>query len=543
MKPRSKEELIALCSVGEATVEELDTLSQLVGKDPSAGRELREALAFSEEMRQALRDLSAEQESALVEAVDRGCLTEAEWIGRARDGDLSPTAGDELARHLIEDPGLAARLRAALCEEEWLSQAACPARSEEAFVSSLVTRMWAELQEDHFVRDFSRRLDEIDRPEGRRVVRFPGPTPAIRVAVVTGLAAMVAVLAFVATLWWDGAEKAAAMVEKATGDVIWAPDSLPRPDGTFRSGVYRLLAGAVSLSLSGGESLAVEGPAVFEVDDRGRAELHEGIALAMARPAGDSDETYGIGLTSRNVSFSDGAITVGLDARSAEATEAVIFSGDGGICIAEGRKCRDVFEREAVKADHLGERLVDVPYNPRAFAKAWELLCGVERNFGDVVIELPGAQPRSEPGKHRGIHVYVEKDRFRPEEPLVVDLLEPGRFATAESAASGESVAVADVMRSYLLQLWADAEGTGGKVEATVTFDHPVVGVIFRSERLWESDRIVGVSPDHLAAHHDRGLDGAGDQILLSEDGRTLSLRLEGEPSEIDQVRVLVALR
>ena len=39
-----------------------------------------------------------------------------------------------------------------------------------------------------------------------------------------------------------------------------------------------------------------------------------------------------------------------------------------------------------------------------------------------------------------------------------------------------------------------------------------------------------------------RGLDSGSDQILLSDDRRTINLKLNGGDLEVDQIRVLVAL-
>jgi hypothetical protein len=40
-----------------------------------------------------------------------------------------------------------------------------------------------------------------------------------------------------------------------------------------------------------------------------------------------------------------------------------------------------------------------------------------------------------------------------------------------------------------------------------------------------------------------RGLDFGSDELLLSDDGQTLNLRLQPGENGLDQVRVLVALR
>ncbi len=85
--------------------------------------------------------------------------------------------------------------------------------------------------------------------------------------------------------------------------------------------------------------------------------------------------------------------------------------------------------------------------------------------------------------------------------------------------------------------------------EASVTFDHEIVGVIFSSDRLEQSDSLVGQHLDLTGGQIGqlRGLDGGeqdGDQILLSDDRHTLNVRLKsGGDDLLDHVRVIVALR
>jgi hypothetical protein len=78
------------------------------------------------------------------------------------------------------------------------------------------------------------------------------------------------------------------------------------------------------------------------------------------------------------------------------------------------------------------------------------------------------------------------------------------------------------------------------EVETSLTFDHPVVGVIFSSDRLENSDAAVGSAFPEAGGR--RGLDSGEGEILLSEDRRTLNLRFHGGGGHAEQVRVLVAL-
>ena len=87
---------------------------------------------------------------------------------------MTPATADELARRLLESPEDAAKLRSGLMEDEWIAQIVSREKQEDAFVESLVTRMWAETSEDHFVKDFTRKLDQIEKSDPSATVPFPG---------------------------------------------------------------------------------------------------------------------------------------------------------------------------------------------------------------------------------------------------------------------------------------------------------------------------------------------------------------------------------
>src|SRR5690606_31816554 len=115
----------------------------------------------------------------------------------------------------------------------------------------------------------------------------------------------------------------------------------PRGDGTLRPGLYELKSGVVSMRLAKGGELTVEGPAVFDVGRDAETAVHAGIALART-----PQDERGVALRSRGLSLTRPARLVGIDARDEEATEAIVFNGDGGICLTESGRCRDLSQFE-----------------------------------------------------------------------------------------------------------------------------------------------------------------------------------------------------
>jgi len=513
-------------------------LSECAGNDPALARRIGEELEFSEMLRQVLLegDFTDQKLESVLESDALEC---GDLVARVVDGSATTFECDQVVKHLWENPEATAELKRSLAVDEWISEAVSESKSGEAFVEALETRMWAETRQDHFVEDLTARLeDEIDPPEN--VVPFPGSwiAPAAQVGAV---AAALAIGAFFAVQVLPSSSKALAVasIVKSSSDVSWAKDSTQVQDGALKSGRYQLDSGVVSLKFASGNEMTVEGPAVFDVNDDATTFVHHGVALARRQNA-----DMGISLRSKGLSVSDSAQLVGIDARSETSTDAIMFEGDGGICLTERGICRELYEMEAVKADLGRDKLVDIPYNPHAFAKAWELLSGVEKNMGSVRIEMPGSKVGPSHEDVGEVQVYVENDSFRPEADMEVDKISVGEFASAETN-SGQALQTEGDLRSYLLQLWpSDGSADDEEVEASLTFDHPVVGVIYSSDRLASSDLSVGSAITHVGDGFNdlRGLDSGNDSLLLSKDRKTLNLKLKGGASQVDQVRVLVAL-
>lgn len=550
MKHESTKEILSNLVDGECTGASFEELVALAAENPDLGRELQEELRFCELIRQALRGDAHCQNRELRSALETGLKPNGNspntMLERVAGGEASAFECDQLVKHLWENPGETFAIRRHLADEERINQIFSEAKSEDAFLESLETRMWAETKQDHFVEDFTDRLEQeilAAEEESDNVISI-GNNWTATIVKMTGVAAAIALGAFFSAKQIAkqvDSEPAVASISKSSADAQWAIEGLPSRNGQLTSGLYQLDQGVVSLTMESGSEITVQGPAVFEVRDDASTHVHSGVALARVGP-----KDMGISIQSKGLSISESSGLVGIDARSLNSAEAVVFDGAGGVCLDGSGQCRPVYEQEAVKAEQDGQRLVDVPFNPNAFAKAWELLSGVEKNIGAVRIELPGSKIGPGEGSEKEVQVFVENESFRPEGDLEVDQIEVGEFASLE-VNPGQSLQAKGDLRSYLLQLWPGAsikEGSGDEVEASLTFDHPVVGVIFSSDRLSNSDQSVGSSMSHVGEELNtgRGLDSGNDQFLLSEDRRTINLRLKGGTAELDQIRVLVAL-
>lgn len=546
MKPEpTGSELLQRLLHGEPDADDVAALALRAEADPGFAREIAGELAFSSMLKEAILSGTVDEGARFESNLRSVALPMDDLLARVREGSATGYECDQVVKHLWDSPAAVSQLRRELAMEEFFHAALSDSKSEMAFIQSLETRMWAETHRDHFVDDFAKRLEReltpvVEEVEDGKIVPFTGGWgfTLVKMGAVAAVLALGSFFGVQVMLDQSTAKPALASVVKTSSGVTWSGDSAPGEDGSIQSGLYHLSSGVVSMRMSSGSELTVEGPAIFEVGDDASTFVHEGIALARV-----SSTDLGISLRSKGLSIAEPARLIGIDARSEGATEAIVFNGDGGICLTEGGKCRELSEFEAVKADHVRERLVDVPYNPKAFANAWALLSGVENNLGSVRIEMPGAAISSEQGREGEVQVYVENESFRPETDLEVDQVVVGEFSVAE-ANPGQQLQAKGELRSYLLQLWPTEAGEGDEVETSLTFDHPVVGVIFSSDRLVSSDSSVGSPISHAGDdfNSNRGMDSGNDEILLSQDRRTLNLRFKGGGAQAEQVRVLVAL-
>lgn len=553
------QQLLSQLLDGELSESEAGELAHLCESDPRRVGDLRGELELAEMIRLVATEISEAMSDlfALRIAERFGPPPGSDFDDLMRglvDESLEPSEMEDLVRYLWRDDSAATTVRRALMQDDLMRQALSPGREGEAFVESLATRMWAEQEEDHFVDEVADRIVKLhpDLP--------PAPSAAVRgsrrrestssLAYLGGwAAAAAAVVTLIASILFQpgetGAMTSVAEVTRAAGEVRWTAGGSPLESQYFVPGRYALESGVVTVAFASGAEMTIEGPADFEVWDERQAFVHAGIAVLAKNAAIDTFR-----LRTPALDLGDSGEMIGLIADGSSSTEAVVFDGGAQVCLSEQQgQCRNLFPLEPVRADRDREKLFDVPYNPEVFARAWEVNAGVERNSGPVRLAMPGHHPGQSPGRAGEVEIFVERSRFVADRGIEVDTLEPGQFASLSAGGGRMLTSDGRELRSYLLQVNLGEETPDGEaLEASVTFDREIVGVIFSQDRLANSDFMVGTE-SHSGASN-RGLDvsgdglaDAGDRILLSDDRRTVNLSLRGGSADrLDHVRVLVAL-
>ncbi len=546
------EKLLTRFINGECGPSERNELAQWCAADREHCQTVMQALSFSELLHQACVKKD-DFEAGVQEELGLARAGAELHLERLLAGET--VAADEDAAwvdNLAAQPGLSKQLRGELEFEELIAQAASATKSEEAFVQALSTRMWAEVEEDHFVEDLASKIIELDTTQTHRDNRIvsialageagnpPEQTnPAWWAFLPKPVLAAAAVVALSGIVLWNvlpGFEVGQLVAE--SGEVIWDAEfgETPGSDGGFGKGLYRLQSGVVYLRFPDGAEMSVEGPAEFEIKGKREVEVHSGLVVARDGLHDKQDFVF----QARGLDLAGDGSTMGVDVRDGEAPELSVLSGGADIRLASGGERRRLRNFEAVRADLERDKLVDIPFNARPFSKAWELMAGVAANTGTVEVVVPGSQNRRVLGGNR-VRVTVERDQFElPDNgQLEVDTLSKGRFVSLDANQAGEVLSEKGRLRSYLLELKPGENASpASTLEASMTFDYPVVGLIFSDDRLLDSNELLGGGNELLNKSIAKG------QVLLSDDGRTVNLLLPNEGSHLalGSVRVLVAL-
>jgi len=193
--------------------------------------------------------------------------------------------------------------------------------------------------------------------------------------------------------------------------------------------------------------------------------------------------------------------------------------------------------------------------DPDQVLRGLKQLYGVRHVKGAIQL-LPASPTSVELGKQQSdttIFLIPEQSWVELNQPLIVvpptshTYSTPGEFTPLKLPAGTRC-------RSFLLH--CDFEHRNRPLTGTVTFDRPILGVIFSSDGLQQSDRIFalkglkypsdesvfeyGVSRGCVIPYAGKG--EMEDQVILHADGRSLTVSMNAPGGNMDQLRVLVQL-
>lgn len=333
----------------------------------------------------------------------------------------------------------------------------------------------------------------------------------------------------------------------STVDAQWQTTE-PLPDKSLDLGEYQLVAGTVELEFREGARVTLRGPARFSLRSSNHLHLTTGNLVANV-----PEEALGFTVTTPQSKVVDLGTAFGLAVDKTGRTDIHVLDGlvqafprqaTEGVMISQGEARRidpaddskpltiPVASRDAlldnVKLDGLGV----------------ELLRGVVR----LCDRLSTIDLQKRPAGQHWIDVIPEKRGVTLARPITVSIDSAGVYRRFNT--SRRTIPAGARVNSYLFHFRSE---NYERVHGVVRFAQPIVGVVCVRDGLRATDQSLGLPRVNykVKAGRWRGLESSDqdhyveghkymDEVTLSQDRRTLSLRINANPSGgVDQVRVL----
>ncbi|MEM7477982.1 MAG: FecR family protein [Planctomycetota bacterium] len=323
-------------------------------------------------------------------------------------------------------------------------------------------------------------------------------------------------------------------------DAHWEDDTSLAVGDRVAVGVLRLKAGIVHLQIDSGVGVTLDGPANFELMSSEVTRLHSGLLTATVPPGAE-----GFRVDTPSAQVVDLGTAFGIDQRSDGTSTVSVFDGEVEIVSVEESEKRLLAEGETVHVAADGS-LRDMQFTPQPFGRLWPTASGIAESTGAFRFAPPWPRGLSQIQSDTEIFVLPEGYARELSVPCPIDI--------TESELNNSRIPAERRVRSYLLQ-FNPVDPTGEeaaskklgsrmrRIEGSITFDHPVAGMIVNSETLKITDEVFALRRGPIRPFA-RGLElsqpRTADVISLSEDRHTVNLKLSVFNQFSDHVRVIV---
>lgn len=308
-----------------------------------------------------------------------------------------------------------------------------------------------------------------------------------------------------------------------------------------------LTSGRVELDFGSGAKVFLRGPAEFSLLSTSRGKLHFG-ELSASVP----DGAEGFVIDTPSVEVVDLGTEFGVSVSRAGVADLHVFKGavearTTGVDEQPG----SLFRLEASQTRRFAPDVAlptEMPYNAAWFPSVPQF-SGQEPQTRGAVCLLRLAPENVEADKLESddfILLFEEQVAVTLARPLPVTFSDPGRYDLFRG--KSKRLAAGTRVSSYLLHF--DSVMLNGRshrlrLDGSVTFPHPILGVIAAGKHLLQTDRLLGHPETAYGDIRSRGLDSnlrdnTYDIVTLSEDRLTLDLSFSVRKS-CDQLRVLIA--
>jgi len=382
----------------------------------------------------------------------------------------------------------------------------------------------------------------------------------VGVSAVTALVIIVLAGGLVPILTRDVPAAPIASVDPATPPVVavisessrarWA-DEDPRTVGTeLNPGTVILREGFAELTFKSNAKLILEAPAELDLINGRQSGLKSGILTAYVPEA-----AKGFVVRTPSVEITDLGTAFGLQVAAEGVTDLHVLSGYVATVLEnesmdEAKRARTYRRDEAVRLDARHGTAQPIPMDKARFSFSWEDVLYKPRLSGQVTFrwETPDSLALDAFESDNTLFVFPEKRNVVLSENLAVDIVPSGDPQPLEP--TDVFLPTGSRVDSYLIHWDPRVKSKQEwKMQATVRFSRPIVGLIVGTSRLNATDHLFGVEQTQYPSTVDeadevaRGLEmdismPTRDRLTLSEDRLELQMSLYGHV--YDHMRILV---
>ncbi|EMI55681.1 FecR family protein [Rhodopirellula sallentina] len=295
--------------------------------------------------------------------------------------------------------------------------------------------------------------------------------------------------------------------------------------------------GIVRLVFDDGVEVTLQGPASYELIAPGETRLHAGVLTATVPEGAEGFQVH-----TRSARVVDLGTAFGIE-QNVDGTSLVsVFDGEVEVIGHNETGKRLLSQGQAIELSSDGS-LSETEFSSQQFEKLWPAASGIAGSTG--AFEFAPQWPRMLRRIESDTKIFVLPEGY-PEE-----LIQPCPIDRSADGSNESAIPTGQRVRSFLLQFNSVDSGQRGpgnnrrnrrRIEGSITFDRPVLGLIIKTETLEATDELFSL--DRARGLFGRGLElgppPIADSVSLSEDRRTLTLDLFVVDRLSDHVRVIV---
>lgn len=316
------------------------------------------------------------------------------------------------------------------------------------------------------------------------------------------------------------------------GDVIQIGDRLSVQTIALRSGFLRL-------AFDDGVEVTLQGPAEYQLIGKGKTKLTSGLLTATV-PRG----AEGFTVNTPTAEVVDLGTAFGIDLQEHGVSQVTVFEGEVEVALPDSTDKRLLTEGESVRVA-TGESIETADFDAEPFTKIWPISSGIERSTEAFRFVPPWPPQQRFVRSDQDIFIAPEGRAATLSSPLRVNISESGTYIRRGEMSVSELHARQRV-RSFTLFFHPEKAGPhqpAKNITGSITFDSPVLGLIVLHEELQASARRFSrTGPRNINDGQQLELTGDddGDVVTLSEDRRTITLKLSSPARSAELMRVIV---